>query len=35
MSHVTGTVQTISPVLKLGPISALPTSTNTWTVNFA
>lgn len=35
MSHVTGTVQTVSPVLKIGPDFGPPTSPNTWTVNFA
>src|SRR6266567_5405429 len=35
MSHVTGTVQPVSPVLKIGPDFGPPTSPNTWTVNFA
>jgi hypothetical protein len=35
MSHVTGTVQTVSPALKIGPDFGPPTSPNTWTVNFA
>src|SRR5436305_15256293 len=35
MSHVTGTVQPVSPVLKSGPDFGPPTSPNTWTVNFA
>jgi len=35
MSHVTGTVQSVSPVLKIGPDFGPPTSPNTWTVNFA
>jgi hypothetical protein len=34
MSHITGTVQTVSPVLKIGPDFGPPTSPNTWTVNF-
>ena len=35
MSHVTGTVQAVSPALKIGPDFGPPTSPNTWTVNFA
>lgn len=35
MSHVTGTVQTVAPVQKIGPDFGPPTSPNTWTVNFA
>ncbi len=36
MSHVTGTVQTASPVAKLGPDFGPPTNPpNTWTLNFA
>ena len=35
MSHVTGTVQRVSPVLKIGPDFRPPTGPNTWTVNFA
>jgi hypothetical protein len=35
MSHVTGTVQTVSPVLKFGPDFGPPTSPNTWAVSFA
>ena len=35
MSHVTGTVQSVSPILKIGPDFGPPTSPNTWVVNFA
>ena len=35
MSHVTGTVQPVTPVLKIGPDFGPSTSPNTWTVNFA
>jgi von Willebrand factor type A domain/Trypsin-like peptidase domain len=35
MSHITGTVQSVSPVLKIGPDFGPPTSPNAWTVNFA
>jgi V8-like Glu-specific endopeptidase len=34
MSHVTGTVQPVSPTLKIGPNFGPPTSPNTWTINF-
>jgi V8-like Glu-specific endopeptidase len=36
MSHVTGTVQTVSPAITIGPDSgAAPSSPNTWALNFA
>ena len=35
MSHITGTVQAVSPVVKIGPDFGPPTSPNTWLVNFA
>lgn len=35
MSHVTGTVQPVSPVVKIGPDFGPSTSPNTWSVNFA
>lgn len=34
MSHVTGTVQSVSPALKIGPDFGPSTSPNTWTINF-
>ena len=35
MSHVTGTVQPVNPVVTLGPASGSPpTSPNTWALNF-
>lgn len=35
MSHITGTVQPVTPVRKIGPDFGPSTSPNTWTVNFA
>ena len=36
MSHVTGTVQIVSPAITIGPASGSgPSAPNTWTLNFA
>ena len=36
MSHITGTVQTLTPAITIGPDSgAAPSGPNTWTLNFA
>ena len=36
MSHITGTIQFVNPVLVIGPDSGLPaTSLNTWAIDFA